>query len=120
MGGQYGTKNIIKVIEMLAEGGNVAEKMLDSKGGTISKLSNLSSLFDEVMALTTLDANLLRNELKELDAADNAAILAAAKAKFDIDDDELEGKIEEGLDLIFELKEMGAKVMTYAKSLNAK
>ncbi len=117
MGGQHGIENTGKVLDLLAEGGNVAEDMVKSKGGFISKITHLSALFDEVLALTSFNAGECGMELKELDDEDVAKLKERFKAKFDLDGEVLEAAIEEGLDLLQLYAEAVPKTIAWAKKL---
>lgn len=103
MAGEHGTKNAALILNLLAEGGNVAEKMIKQEGSFFQKIANLSMLFDEVMALFGLNLQELGKELGELDDADIAELKEAFKAKFDLSDEQMEGIIEDGLALAVKL-----------------
>lgn len=119
MGGAHGVVNTNKVLDVIWEGGNVAEDIAKAEGNTLQKLSPLMSLFDELMALPDVDWAEFKAERGEYDSEDWAAMVAHAKSKFDLDDDVLEAKIEEDLSLAKEGVEFAIAVRDYVKSLKA-
>lgn len=94
MAGQFGVDNLIKVGDVIVEGGHVAEKMINEEGSGMAKAAHMMLMFDELMALPTVDFSLLDDELKELDQADKDKLNAHFKEKLDLEDDEVEEKIE--------------------------
>ena len=119
MSGAHGTKNAILVLNLLAEGGNIADKMIHSPGSLVSKLMFLGAAFDEIISLTGLDAKELVEEFKEMDAADMAALHEAFKAKFDLQDDKVEALVEEGIMLAKEYGDAVLKTVEWVKKLKA-
>lgn len=117
MGGQFHTDQIEKLLLLVCEGGNVAEDIAKDKGGTLSKLSHLTALVDELMALGSLDLALFEKQITELDAEDKARLQQVLKAKFDLDDDVLEEKVETGLALVLEAGEFVTKTIAFVQSL---
>lgn len=104
-----GTDQIIKALDVLIEGGNVADAAAHDQGNAIAKLSHLTKLLDEVMALGSFSAPALVAQIKDLSSEEKAQIVSHFKAKLDLANDVLEAKIEAGLDLLIE-------VVTFAES----
>jgi len=117
MSGKHGVNNLQKFVELLAEGGNVAEDIHTSNGGLFSKIAHLSDLFDEVMAIMNVDFAELKKEASELDEADLKSLTTALKEKLDLADDAFEGKVESAIDLIVEGKDFVEKVIAFSRSL---
>lgn len=119
MGGQHGIENVGKALDVLAEGGNVAEDVLKAPDGFVAKVSPLTQMLDELMALATLDGKEFKLEIGEIDEADLADLKSRFKAKFDLVDDAVEELLEEGLDLLHGGGEYILAVISFAKKLKA-
>lgn len=117
MDGKFGVENLKKVLDIVLEGGNVAEDIAKEEGNTMAKIGHVTQMFDELMALTGVDFSLLDDEIKELGDVDRAELLAHMKSKFDLENDVLELKIEEGLSLAKEASDFVLKVISYVKAL---
>lgn len=85
----------------------------------ITRFAKLTDCFDELMAMSSFDAGKLKLEFKDLDAAEKAELGMLVKEKFDIGDDKLEAKIEEGLDLFAEGYEFITKATSFVKAVKA-
>lgn len=117
MGGAHGVVNTIKVLDLLWEGGNVAEDIANEQGGTAAKAMHLMQLVDELAALPGVDWAEFKAERGEYDSEDWDQIMAAARAKFELDDNVLEAKIEEGLILVREGVDFVKKARAYVQTL---
>lgn len=95
---KYGIKNVLPIVMLGVEMGNIADKMGRTKG--MARYMHITSLFDEVMALGSVDFSQVKLELKDLDATERATIEKDIKDKFDIVDKNLEGVIEEAINII--------------------
>ncbi len=113
---KMGIEQVKKVLDVVVEAGNVAEKIAKEEGSAVAKLTHLVKLSDELIQLTGLSVAKLKDELKDLDAAEKADLLAHVKAKFDLADDALEAKIEAGLDLALEAAGVVQKAIAFAKA----
>src|SRR5690606_3908050 len=96
MGGQHGVEQVGKVLDVVVEGGNIAEDVIKGQG-VLGKITPVGQILDELMALSTLDVAKLKLEAGEIDVADKAALVERFKAKFDLEDDHAESLVEEGL-----------------------
>lgn len=85
----------------------------------VTRFAKLTDCFDELMAMSTFDAEKLKLEYKDLDAAEKAELGALVKEKFDIEDDKLEAKVEEGIDLFAEGYEFVTKALKFVKAIQA-
>lgn len=112
---KYGTEQIEKVLDVVVEAGNVAEKIVKEGGGVISKVSHLLKLADELIKVAGLVPSQLKLEFADLDANEKEKLMAHMKEKFDLENDALEAKIEAGLDLAVEAEEFIAKVVKFVK-----
>lgn len=112
---KIGYDNLKKIWLMIIEIGNVADGFISDSASTWSKISSISDLFDELTGILSCDWNKVKSELNDLDAKERAELLKIAKEKFDIDDDQVEDRIERGLDLANELYTVVNKTIDYAK-----
>lgn len=106
-----------KVVDVLADLGGALEKVVGDKGGMFSKLGHLVPLSGDVLTVAGIDFSALKAEIAGLDDAGKAALLAEFKAKFDLADDQVEAKIEEGLSLAMSAEAMVVSLIAFAKSL---
>lgn len=119
MSGQHGTQNLGLVLDILAEGGNVAEKMIAEEGSFLSKAGNLMDLSDELFSLTRLDGAELKLETGELDATDIGDLNTRFQKKFDLKDDAVEGLVEEGLLLAQDAAVLVKRSIAFAGKIKA-
>jgi hypothetical protein len=118
MSGQYGVEQVGKVLDVVVEGGNVAEEVIKGQG-VLGKITPVGQLLDELMALSSLDGAKLKLEVGEIDSADKAALVERFKAKFDLEDDHVEGLVEEGLGLASAAHDLIAASIAFAKKVKA-
>lgn len=116
---KVGIEDLKKVVTVLAKAGSVADQMINEKGGVVAKLSHLIGLSSALVGLAGCSATELKAEFADLDAAEKAELVAHAKAEFDIAEDDVEAKIEAGLDLAIEGESFIEKIVAFAKSLKA-
>lgn len=107
-------ENLKKVINLLCEFGNVAPAVASAES-IVTKVVALAPVTNEVAALITADFSKMSNEYKMLTPVDKLVLIDYAKTKFDIADDKLEQKLEDGLSLAFELYGVITKIIKYAK-----
>lgn len=98
MGGKFGIVNIINVINLILEAGNVLPE-LQKDQSSFSKFIALGRMGDELMSMIDVDFDALKKEILELDNEDKRQISIIASKKYDIKDDVMEAKIEMALDL---------------------
>jgi hypothetical protein len=115
MAGQHGVDNLIKIADLVLEGGNVAEKMINEEGGSMAKAAHAMLLFDELMALPTVDFSKLDDEAKELDQEDKDKLNAHFKAKLDLEDDKIEESIEKVFGMALKLEGVVREVISLVK-----
>lgn len=89
MGGLLGVEQISKVLDVVVEGLNVASKIAH-KGGVLSVIA----MVDELSALGTLDFEVLKKEVAELDGEDAKRLNDLVAAKLDLVDKVVEAKIK--------------------------
>ena len=113
---KFGIENLKKCFDVLIEGGNIAGKAFEDNVINVSDAGHLILLIDELTALGTVDFKLVPSEAKDLDADEVAELSEHLKTKFDIPQDELEQKIEEGVALLARLVKDGMDVYAYIKT----
>lgn len=116
---KLGVDQIEKVLDVVLEAGNVAEKVLKEPGGAVAKLSHLTAMFDEVVALAGVSPAAVVAQFKDLDAEEKGKLFERLRVKLDLADDLLEAKIELGLALALEAEELVKKVIAFAQSFKA-
>jgi len=116
MAGKYGVDNIIKVFNLLLEMGNVGDFIGAHPELGAARWSKITDLFDEAMLMTTFSFSEMKKEFAELDPEDRQKVMTALKKKFDLENDALELKIEDGLDLAVQLYELINKIISFSKS----
>lgn len=111
---KLGVDEIKKVLDVVIEGGNVAEDY--AKADTVvKKVMALVPMTDELLRLISLSPVALKAQWKDLDDQEREELKEHAKAKYDLDDKNFEALVEEGLDLIDEYLTLINKTMDYSK-----
>lgn len=108
-------EQIIKVLDVIIEGGNVADKVAKATS-VMTKVMAVVPMADELLRLLSLSPTVLKAEWSDLDAEEKAALKAHVNEKFDIADDDIEAKVELGLALVGEVVDFAAKASAYAKT----
>lgn len=114
---KYGIANILPLILLGVEMGNVADKIGRTKG--MARYFKLTELFDEGVAVMGVDFKQVKEEIKDLDADEKLMIKNAIKEKFDIVDDKLELAIEKSLDIVENLMNVVQSSIDLFKELKA-
>jgi hypothetical protein len=114
---KIGTDNLIKVLDLTIEIGNVADKV--GHGTGMTKWAEVFQLYDEVAAMGSVDLKQVLPEFKDLDAVEKQMVYDHVKAKFDIVDDVLEAKIEECLGLAIDAVALFERASAVVKSFKA-
>ncbi len=104
MAGQFGVDNLIKIGDLVLEGANVLEKMTKEEGSGVAKAAHAMLLFDELMAIPSVDFSKLDDELKELDAEDKEKLNSHFKAKLDLENDKVEESVEKVFSMALKLE----------------
>ncbi len=115
MSNKEGTDQLIKVLDVIIEAGNVAPKVA-AAGNVVAKISAMLPITDELAALISLQPKLLKRQWADLDDSEKGLIKIHVKDKYDIEDDVLEAKIEEGLELVSEAVDFVSKAVAYVKT----
>lgn len=97
-----GIENLIKVGDVVIEGGNVAAVIatMPKDAGLLQKLAPIAGLQDELLGLVSVDFSALIPEFKDIDAQEIIQWETHFKQKFHIPQAELEGLIEDLLTAI--------------------
>lgn len=114
---KYGITNIIPLVMLGVEIGNVADKMGHTRG--MARYMHLTGLFDEAIALGMVDFKQVKLEIKDLDNVEMEQIKQQVKIKFDIIDDDLEGVIEEAIEIIEDISSSVVRSITLAQKIKA-
>jgi len=112
----YGVEQMKKVLDVIIEGGNVAPKV-HAATNVVGKITALVPLADELAALVTLRPTLLKKEWHDLSDEEKAELKTHVKAKFDLEDDVLEAKVEAGFELVNEAVDLVEKAVAYVQAL---
>jgi hypothetical protein len=116
---QVGIDELKKVVAVLASAANVADQMVNEKGGVVARLTHLMGLSTSLIGLAGCSATELKAEFADLDAGEKADLVQYAKDQFAIAEHDVEAKIEAGLDLAIEGEAFIVKVVAFSKSLKA-
>lgn len=112
---KYGMENLKPIVALALELGNVGDKVGRTKGA--ARYLHLMDLFDELTGLAKVDFKKVKEEIKDLNAAEREELHTFMKVKFDIVDDKLEMAIEEGLKIIEEAYGLVTRSIELAKGL---
>lgn len=116
---KLGIDQIKKVLALILELGNVGDYIGKHPELGVAKFAKLTELFDELMAMGSFSVEEFKKQYADLDEAEIAELKLFMKEKFNIEDDVLEGKIEQGLDLFAEGFEFVQKVIAFGKAMKA-
>lgn len=95
---KYGISNILPLIFLGVEMGNVADKMGRTKG--MKRYFYATELLDEAIEIRKVDFSQVRLEIADLDSSEREKIEIAIKEKFNIVDDNLENAIEKAISIV--------------------
>lgn len=104
MGGKYGYAQIAKVAFFGLAFGEALEKSVHNSSA-IGKAAAFLSCVDEGVELLSLDRDLLKKEFAEFDEDDKAGLLTECANEFNLDDKDLERKIEASIAAGFQILE---------------
>jgi len=97
----FGIENLKKVLAAVLEVGNIGDEIgHDGASAGMARWFKLTGLFDELMALQSVEFSKIGDEVKDLDDAELAELHSFLKVKLDIKDDDLESVVEEGVAII--------------------
>jgi len=96
--------------------GNVLGEVLSDGKVNLADLASAPALATAITSLSSVDYKLAFEQLKDLDKAELDDIHAAVVEKFNIPQDELEGKIELALGAVIELSQAVVKCVEVAKA----
>lgn len=116
---KLGVEQIQKAVLLVLALGNAVDHIVRHPELGVTRFVKLTDCFDELMAMSNFDAEKLKAEFQDLDAAEKAALGILVKEKFDIEDDKLEAKVEEGVDLFAEGYNLITKLMAFVKVIQA-
>lgn len=106
MAGVYGVVEVSKILDVVVEGLNVASKIAH-KGGVLSALA----LVDELSAIGSVDWDVLKKEVSELDADDAKKLQDLVSVKLDLVNKEVEAKIKAAPALVLEVLTVAQEVL---------
>lgn len=115
MAGKYGYEELKKVAFFALSFG---ESLSESYQGSslLAKAIPFLSSVDEAAALLTLNHTQLKNEFSELDVEDRASLLAECATEFDLEDENLEAKVEASIAAGFQIMQgIQAAVLAWSK-----
>jgi len=95
---KYGIKNILPLLMFAAEIGNIGDQIGRTKG--MARYMLITGLLDEVAAMGSIDFEMIKKELMELDASERIELEEALKKKLDLVNDSLEAFIEDGIGIV--------------------
>ena len=112
---KQGIEQITKVLDVIIEGGNVAEKVAAATS-VMGKVMSIVPMADELLRLMSLSPVVLKSEYADLDEAEKQQLRDHINNKFDLSNDDLEARLELGLILVGEAVDLVNKAVAYAKS----
>lgn len=112
---KLGVTETLKVLDLVVEAGNVADKVAKSDS-VIAKVMAVVPMSDEILRIMSLNVSMLKAEKDDYDDAEIAQMQKHIKDKFDIADDQLEEKLEEGLGLVTKVIEVVDEAIDYVRS----
>ena len=114
---KFGIENVKKIIAIPVEMGNIGDAIGRTKGA--DKWLKLTGLFDELMALTSVDFKNLGNEFKDMDAVEMAELKKFMADKLDLGDDNVEKVVEKSIEILHLLGDGVLKCFDLVKLIKA-
>lgn len=111
--------NLKKLVDVLADLGNVADKIVGEHGGLVLRLAHLMPLSGDALLIAGVDWSSAKAELVSLDEAGKQALLTEMDVRFQIGNQALELKIEEAMALAVEAEELIVRMVAFGKSFSA-
>lgn len=108
-------ENLKKVLAVVIELGNVLDKVLKAQGVS-AKLACLLGMTDELFALSGVNFVEVKNEFLALDDAKKKELVVFFAQKFDLENDVMEQRIEQGLSLAVEAECLIEEIVAFSKS----
>lgn len=109
MSEKLGVENIIRILDVVIEAGNVGGEIAiiakDPLAGIVDKLKPASKILDEVYALFKTDFKAVIPEYKDIDSVELAQIYEHFRIKFDIPQDRVEEIVERAFAVLLRLEE---------------
>jgi len=100
---KMGIENFKKILTSAMEVVKVGDEIgHEGSAAGMTRWFKVTSLFDDLMVLSTVDFKALKAEVADFDAAEKAEIFELLKVKFDIIDDKLELALEEAVGLVID------------------
>lgn len=113
---KYGIDQLIKVLDVVIEIGNVAPAVQKAEN-TLSKIGALLPITDEVAGLATLKPSLLKLQWNDFSDVEKAQVMEHAKNKYSIEDKVLEQQIETGLELVRRSVDLVTECVDFVKTI---
>lgn len=114
---QYGIIQLNKLIEASCAVANVAAKVLEDGKVNAADLTQVFNIFQALQRFADIKFYELPNEVKDLSADELAKLMEAFKKSFDIPQDKIEGKVEQGLDLAIKLYMAIMQIVKFAQEI---
>lgn len=108
-------ENLKKVLAVVIEFGNILDKALKAQG-VAAKLACFLGLTDELFALSGVNFVEVKNEFLALDDAAKKELIDFFAAKFDLENNVTEQRIEQGLSLAVEAECLIEEIIAFSKS----
>lgn len=112
-----GVENLEKVINLVAETGNVVDKILNEKSGVAAKFAHLASLMDEVLELKDFSFKELKLEYGDISREERDALVEKFSKKFDLRSDRTEVLIERSLSLVKSVSALVPEIIGLIKNI---
>lgn len=116
-GQKLGIENLKKVIVLTTTLANTGDAV--GHDTTAARWAKLLGLISAIPNAASIDFKAVMPEIKDLDEAEKAEILALFKADFDIADDKLEAAIEDGLAIVHDLVSVVERSVALVKTYKA-
>lgn len=116
-----GIANLKKVLALVLECANVADKVRKAEGSGVAKYAALMNLWDEVVAIGGVSFDQVLPEIKDLDDAEQAELYAFLKEKLALEADnaKLEGIIEDMVGVLLEAEALVKRAVAMVEAYKA-
>lgn len=110
----YGIDNMMKVVNVVVECGNVIPQVIAAKS-LVGRITALGALTDELISLASLKPDMMKKEWADFSDDEKVQMTNQIRAKFDIENDTLEMVIEEAIAIAIAQIELGGKMIDLAR-----
>jgi len=110
---KLGIDKVKVLLGAVIEFGNVTGEVMEDGKFTVGDITPIITLWDDIKAIVEVDKKEMSAQFLDIDEVERAELGVFIKEKFDIPQDEIEQKIEQGLTIALKLVEIGFELKDF-------